>query len=128
MDIQPLVHLAFYEGIQPRKGFDWILGRYGLCNAITTLGGQDLSQTPEVREYCIQRLVRALYQELCERLGADIERREGAPPPAGASVRQLMAGRAYLFLDAVYHVDGSHPPPGVPRAVHPSPPAGPRRR
>src|SRR5437667_4558631 len=120
-DIQQLVHLAFYEGIQPRKGFDWILERYGLCNAITTMGGQDMSQTPDVREYCVQRLVRALYQELCERLGADIERREGKPPSAGSSVRQLMAGRDYLFEDEFYHVDVSHLSSVVQMAVHLSP-------
>src|SRR4051812_3849656 len=36
-DIQPLVHIAFYEGAHPQKGFEWVLGRYGLCNAITTM-------------------------------------------------------------------------------------------
>src|SRR5208282_3654142 len=41
-DIQQLVHIAFYEGVNPRKGFDWILDRFGLCNAITTLSSQEL--------------------------------------------------------------------------------------
>jgi hypothetical protein len=106
-DIQQLVHIAFYEGVNPRKGFEWILTRFGLCNAITTLSSQDLGHPTEVRQACIQRLVRALYEELTERLRADIERREGKPP-AGRSVLELMAGREWLFEDEFYHIDVSH--------------------
>ncbi len=114
-DIQPIVQIAFYEGIHPRKGFDWILSRYGLCSAITTLGSQDLQHPAEVRQYCIQRLVRALYSELRERIAAEVERHEGkrpaeadAPPDTPGVVRQLMTGRDYLFADDFYHVDVSH--------------------
>ena len=80
-DIQPLVQIAFYEGVHPRKGFEWILQRFGLCSAITTLGGQQLPHPPEVRQYCIQRLMRRLYAELCERLVAEIESHESKRPP-----------------------------------------------
>ncbi len=73
-DLQPIIHLAFYEGLLPKKGFDLILERYGICNAITTLGSQDLPHPPEVKTYCISRLVRALHRELRERLLADIRR------------------------------------------------------
>ena len=38
-DLQPLVQIAFYEGVDPRKGFDWILDRFGICSAITNIGG-----------------------------------------------------------------------------------------
>jgi hypothetical protein len=114
-DIQPIVQIAFYEGVHPRKGFDWILKRYGLCSAITTLSGQELPHPPEVRQYCIQRLVRALYYELRERLAAEIERQESKRPPeadepeeAPGVVRKLIAGRDYLFADDFYHIDVSH--------------------
>jgi hypothetical protein len=113
-DIQPLVHIAFYERVHPRKGFDWILERYGLCNAITTLGGQDMQDAPDLRQYCVQRLVRALYAELRGRLAAEIEHREGkrpaedeAPADARGVVRQMIAGRESLFEDS-YHIDASH--------------------
>src|SRR5437764_9029696 len=39
-DVQPLVHIAFYEGAHPRRGFQWILQRFGICNAITTMSSQ----------------------------------------------------------------------------------------
>ena len=115
------MQLAFYEGVNPRKGFDWILGRFGLCNAITTMGGQDLSRPNEVHQYCIQRLVRALYQELTERLAIDIERREGKPPADKESVRQLIAGRDWLFEDEFYHIDVSHLSSVVQMSIHLSP-------
>jgi hypothetical protein len=107
-DLQPLVQIAFYEGVHPRRGFGWILSRFGICNAITTMSSQgDLGHPPEVRLHCIRQLVRALYQELRERLAADVERREGKPPPE-PSVRGLMAGRDYLFEDEFAHIDTSH--------------------
>lgn len=107
-DLQSLVHLAFYEGVHPRRGFDWILNRNGICNAITTLSSQgDLGHQPEVRLHCVRQLVRALHRELRERLAADVERHEGTLP-VGDSVRGLMAGRDYLFADEFAHIDTSH--------------------
>ncbi len=114
-DLQTLVQIAFYEGVQPRKGFDWILNRFGLCNAITTLSSQELPHPPEVRQYCFQALVRALYAELRERLTAEIERHDGqlpaeasAPPDTPGVLRKLIAGRDWLFEDDSYHIDLSH--------------------
>jgi hypothetical protein len=106
-DVQQLVHLAYYEGANPRKGFDWILERFGICNAITTLGGQDLGHPPEVRQYCIQRVVRALHDELRDRLARDIAGREGKEP-TDTTLPGLLAGRDWLFQDEFAHVDVSH--------------------
>ncbi|MGH7173867.1 MAG: hypothetical protein ACRELG_26605, partial [Gemmataceae bacterium] len=114
-DMQSLVQIAFYEGVHPRKGFDWILQRFGLCNAITTLSSQELPHPPEVRQYCIQALIRALYAELRDRLTAEIERQDGKPPAEASAppdthgvIRQLIAGRDWLFGDDCYHIDLSH--------------------
>ena len=62
-DLQPLVQIAFYEGVHPRKGFDWIIERFGICSAITNIGGQDLPHSTEDRQYCLRRLVRALHTD-----------------------------------------------------------------
>jgi hypothetical protein len=110
-DLQSLVQIAFYEGVHPRKGFDWVLRRFGLCNAITTLSSQELPHPPDVRQYCIQSLVRALYAELQERLIADIKQQEGdkfPPFDVKPSIRQLIEGRDWLFQDDSYHIDLSH--------------------
>jgi hypothetical protein len=113
-DIQPLVHIALYEGAHPEKGFGWVLDRYGLCNAITTLSSQELPLSPEERRRCVGRLVRSLHEELRERLATEVARREGRPPAeAGApgsvgSVQRLMVGRDWLFEEEFAHVDVSH--------------------
>jgi hypothetical protein len=112
-DVQQLVNIAFYEGVHPTKGFDWVLNRYGLCNAITTLSSQELPHTPEARQECVRMLVRALYDELRERLTADITRHEAKPLPTDpadkpGAIRHLMAGRDWLFADEGYHIDVSH--------------------
>jgi hypothetical protein len=145
-DVQPLVQMAFYEGAHPRKGFDWILERFGLCNAITTLGGGELPYPDEVKRYCIQGLVRSLYAELRGRLTAEIEAREGqlprigplgadvskfvsetpaasgagadAPPDTPGVVEQLIANRAELFEEDCYHVDTSHLSSVVQMSIH----------
>jgi hypothetical protein len=106
-DVQQLVHLAFYEGANPRRGFDWIIERYGICNAITTLGSQDLGHPPEVRQYCIRRVVRSLYDELRERLRHAISA-QGETAAPDASISELIAGRDWLFQDEFAHIDVSH--------------------
>jgi hypothetical protein len=124
-DVQTLVQIAFHEGVHPRKGFEWVLRRFGICNAITTLGGQELPHSTEDKQYCIQRLVRALHGELRERLVAEIERHEGKPPdgadaPADAPgvVTKLIEGRDWLFADDFYHIDMSHLSSVVQMSVH----------
>jgi hypothetical protein len=106
-DVQQLVHIAFYEGANPRRGFDWIIERFGICNAITTLSSQDLGHSPEVRQYCVRRIVRSLYDELRERLRHAITQQEGQAPENG-SIPELIEGREWLFQDEFAHVDVSH--------------------
>jgi hypothetical protein len=106
-DCSQIVNIAFHEGVHPRKGFDLILERNGICSAITTLGGYEFPHGAEAREYCVKRLVRALHQELLERLAAEIAREEGKAP-AATSVAEMIAGRDWLFQDDFYHIDVSH--------------------
>jgi hypothetical protein len=106
-DVQQLVHVAYYEGANPRRGFDWIVEKFGICNAITTLGSQDLGHAPDVRQYCVRRVVRSLYEELSERLRHAITS-QGQTAPPGAPVTELITGRDWLFADEFAHVDVSH--------------------
>jgi hypothetical protein len=106
-DCQPLIDIAFHQGVLPVKGFDWVLQRYGICSAITTLSGGELPFPPEVRAACVRKLVRALHAELLERLRGEISRQQGFAP-TGKTVRDLIAGRDWLFADDFYHIDLSH--------------------
>jgi hypothetical protein len=116
-DCHQLVDIAYHQGVHPRRGFDLILERYGICSAITTLGGQEFPHPPDVRTYCIQKLVRALHQELCERLKAEIVQQEGSAP-ATQRVPELIAGRDWLFGEDYYHVDVSHLSSVVQMSIH----------
>jgi hypothetical protein len=118
-DPQQLIEIAFHHSVHPRKGFDWILDRYGICSTITTVSGQQFPD-PAVREYCIRGLVRALYEQLRQRLAEEVARHEGKAPE-DQSVRQLMAGKDYLFEDDFYHVDVSHLSSIVQMSVHLAP-------
>lgn len=119
------IRLAFYEGLNMPRGFDWILERYGLCNAITTLTSQDFSTMPAVREYCLQKLIVALYTELALRLRGEIERHDGntagcdkIPVGSAGEIRNLIANRAWLFEEDSYHIDLSHLSSTVQMSIH----------
>jgi hypothetical protein len=124
-DVQPLVSIAFYEGVHPTKGFDWALERFGLCSAITTVGSGEMPHPDEVKQHCIRALVRALYGELRARLAAEVEARfsiappeASEPPEAPGVVRRLIKGRDWLFAEDAYHVDTSHLSSVVQLAMH----------
>lgn len=125
-DVQAAVQIGLYEGVHPSRGFDLLLSRYGICSAITTLSQLDPSQqAPEARQYCLRAIVRALYEELRDRLTAEVERQEGKLPPEAEGprntpgvVRKLLAGRDYLFAEDCYHIDTSHLSSVVQMSVH----------
>jgi hypothetical protein len=106
-DCQPLIDIAFHQGVLPVKGFDWVLQRYGICSAITTLSGGELPFSPEIRAACVRKLIRALHTELMERLRGEIARQQNFEP-TGKTVRELIAGREWLFAEDYYHIDLSH--------------------
>lgn len=117
-DCEPIVNIAYHQGVHPKKGFDFILKRYGICSAITTLSGNHFPFGEDVRDYCIKKVVRALYDELRNRLRADIQAHEGITPPQDLPVVELIKGRTWLFGEDIYHVDISHLSAVVQMSVH----------
>jgi hypothetical protein len=112
-DIQPLVGIAFYEGVSPEKGFGWILQRYGLCSAITTAGGGELPHSDAVKQYCVKALIRALYHELRGRLANEVQNHgetvavdETIPADTPGVVSEMLAD--WMFAEDAYHIDTSH--------------------
>jgi hypothetical protein len=116
-DPYPIIEIAWQQGVLPQKGFDLVLDGSGVCSAITMASSVDLSQNPDLRAYCTKRLVRALNEQLTERLRADLAGR-GVEPPAEAGVSELLAGHDELVADEAYHVDVSHLSSVVQLAMH----------
>src|SRR5205823_2727376 len=97
-----------HHGVHPARGFDLVLERQGICNAITLFGGFEAAMAADVRAYCARRLVESLHDQLRERLRYEALQHEGTEPPADATVPQLLAGRDWLFSDDAYLIDVSH--------------------
>lgn len=102
--LEPVLDIAFHEQVHPQKGFELILGQFGICRAITMY-----HQYPgrRGRRESLQLLVRTLHAELVANLRHAIVRREGQAPET-TGVAALLAGREWLFDDTGYYVDTSH--------------------
>jgi hypothetical protein len=106
-DIYPLIEIAWQGGVLPKKGFDLVLDRHGVCSAITMVSSSDLRNNDDLRDYCIGRLVHALHAQLTDRLRADLAGR-GQAVPADATIPQIVETHPELFAEDGYHIDTSH--------------------
>jgi len=105
--VSPLIDVAFHQGANPSRGFEWILRSYGPCSAITSLEQLGPSD-PAVRIACIEKLVRHLHRQLVDNIRADVARRGQPQAAEAASIAEIIAGRDWLFSDDSYHTDVSH--------------------
>jgi hypothetical protein len=106
---EQVIDLALAQGVHPTRGLEIILDRFGTCQAITACE-QLLHQfhyRSSVAQGCIRLLVRRLYDELVERVGAEVSSREG-PAAAAPSLAVLLHGRDWLCAEGAYHIDTSH--------------------
>jgi hypothetical protein len=102
--IEPIIEIAFQQGVHPVKGLELILGQFGMCRAITSFG---MYAVPRGREDCIRLLVRSLHAELVDRLKHVIEQQEGTRPDTD-DILALVRDRDWLFGEYAYYVDTSH--------------------
>ena len=116
-DPYPVIEVAWQQGVLPQKGFDLVLDGSGICSAITMASSVDLSQNPDLRAYCTQRLVRSLHAQLTDRLRADLAGR-GINASEMATIPELLTGHDDLLADEGYHVDVSHLSSVVQMAMH----------
>jgi len=105
--LQQIIGIALHEGANPTKGYELVLQRYGICNAITMFG-QNAVQSPEARERCLKLLIRTLYHELRERLAGDLESRGSVFEGHPKSVKELLALLPPFTEEEFYHIDLSH--------------------
>lgn len=102
-----IVDIALYQGVAPVKGLEMLLASHGTCNSITVLDQQFMQMEPAIRKQCAALLARTIYRDLCQTIKYEIERKQGIAPTA-ESLRELIAGRDWLFADDNYHIDVSH--------------------
>lgn len=106
-NLEQVLRIALFEGVHPVKGVEMMLRLHGTCSTITSLD-QALANLPPVdRRACASLMVRELYRDLCENVQREVQQKL-AMLPAGASLRELMAGRDWLFEKGNYHIDVSH--------------------
>jgi hypothetical protein len=102
-----LIELALFEAVDPERGYAWLLGRNGTCNAITTLDGMSSQLGLSDLKACGAVLVRHVYRELHGNLRGHLTRLQGEAP-AGLGVVELINAYPQLLADGSYHLDVSH--------------------
>lgn len=102
-----LIALALHEGVDPERGFAWLLAQRGTCNAITELEGVCGSLPVKDQAACATVLVRHLYDELLGNLRGHLERLEPNASREG-SISELLARHPKLLDEGGYHIDTSH--------------------
>ncbi len=106
-EVDALIELALFEAVDPERGYAWLLGRRGTCNAITTLDGMAPQLSVAELRSCAAVLVRHVYQELQGNLRGHLHRL-GGESPASISVGDLIAQHPELQSHGDYHLDASH--------------------
>lgn len=106
-ETEQLINIALNEGANPVKGLEIMLRTHGTCNTVTAMD-QVVHQLPEAeRSRSAALLVRELYGDLCHSLRHEVQQKIALAPP-GENLRELIAGRDWLFNEGNYHIDVSH--------------------
>ena len=101
------IDIALYQGIAPVKGLEMMLNSHGTCSSITALDQQFMRLEAGARTQCAALLVKRLYDDVSQTIQHEVERKQGLAAP-GQTLRELIAGRDWLFADNNYHIDVSH--------------------
>lgn len=104
---EELIDLAFYKMVHPVKGMQIMLKTHGTCSTITALDQGFMNFNPEQRSTCAALLVRTLHGDLLQSIQREVKQRIPFAEPA-KTLRELTAGREWLFAENNYHIDVSH--------------------
>lgn len=102
-----VIEVAFHHGVEPVRGFEMMLERYGTCSSISAFE-QSAPHDDAARAACVERLIDRVHRDLVASLRADLASRGQVAGASGASVAELVAGRDWLFAEDSYHIDVSH--------------------
>jgi hypothetical protein len=106
-EIEQLINVCLYEGAHPVKGLELLLKTHGTCNTVTATDQHLASMNDEERKRVAAMLVNTLYADLKLSVLADV-RRKIPTEDDSKSLKELLAGREWLFEDNNYHIDVSH--------------------
>lgn len=102
-----LLEVALHDGANRVAGIRILLATHGTCNTVTMTDQVLPTMNPDERRKAAALLVRDVYESLVANLKRDVESRV-AGVAAPSTVRELLAGRDWLFENGNYHVDVSH--------------------
>lgn len=105
--MEEILQLAMYQGVNPPKGVKIMLNGHGTCSTITALDQALPQMSPEHRTACSKLMVKSLYNDLIEAVKRHVEQKVPMIEP-GASLKELITGRDWIFEGGNYHVDVSH--------------------
>jgi len=106
-NLEAMIGLLLYEGLDCDRGYQLVLEKYGTCNAITTQQNAMYGRSKKDRRATGGRLVKHVHDELLESVKSHIEREEGTKPELNR-LAELIEGRDFLFDGGSYHIDTSH--------------------
>ena len=104
---EELIDLAFYKLVHPVKGMQIMLKTHGTCSTITALDQAFMNLSPEQRSACAALLVKTLHGDLLQSIQREVVQRIPFAAPV-TTLRELTAGREWLFAENNYHIDVSH--------------------
>ena len=106
-ELEELLQLALYQRIHPPKGVELMLQTHGMCNTVTALDQLYLEIRPKDRTACAKLMVEQLYADVVRSVRYEVSQRTPMLAP-DLPLRELIAGRLWLFEDDNYHIDVSH--------------------
>lgn len=109
-NVEALVHLCIARGVDPPRGYQLVLDRFGTCAAITALETQLGNAPLEIRRKTTGMLVRHVYQELCRNIDRTLNDGTDQLPgtcPAG-HLKELMTAHPELTAGLTHHMDTTH--------------------
>lgn len=104
---EQVMRIALFEGVHPTKGLQMMLKLHGTCSSITSLDQAMGNLSQDDRQACASLMVRELHRDLRECVEREVQQKLAMTPP-GQSLRELLAGRDWLFEGGNYHIDVSH--------------------
>lgn len=106
-ETEELMNIALYEGANPVKGLEIMLRTHGTCNTVTALDQAIHQLSQNDRQRAAELMVDVLYKDLVHTIQQEVQQKIIADAPA-ETIRELIAGREWLFEEGNYHIDVSH--------------------